>query len=133
MNAAVRIQVSAGPSARVTPSEVLEDFADATSTWYFEEEDSRHYGTARGTEAVILQTFDPSVGIVDFAFACDDDVPGGTLALRLVLDHKAHEPIDASDRRRLTDRLLTDFSTYLRGRPDLVRILSVEEGYESLA
>lgn len=133
MNAVVRIQVSAGPSVHVTPSEVLEDFADATSMWYYEEEDSRHYGTTRGTEAVVLQTFDPALGLVDFAFACDDAAPGGSLALRLVLDHQAHQPIDTSDRRRLTDRLLTDFSSYLRDRPDLVRILSVEEGFESLA
>ena len=133
MNAVIRIEIAPGPAQRVTPSEILEDFADVMPAWYFEEEDSLLYGSTRGTEAVVLQTLDAEHGLVDFAFASDEAGPGSSLALRLVLQHTSHDPLQDSGRRRLTDRLLTDISTYLRQRPDLVRILTVEEALEHAA
>jgi len=108
--------------AKVTPLEVLADFADATRGWVYLERASRHYADQKERAALVLRHWrDGAPPHVDVAFAA---VPGETTAVRLVIldAPDTEEPLSRAQHTLLLDTFLEALRAYLDTRPDHVQL-----------
>lgn len=117
MKTMIGIQISPTERAAVTPCELLEDFADATPSWHYLEEESAHYTFLKGVPVCVLRWmgFDP-YQVVDFAFsACGTDAQS---RMRLVLVDVEHPQRDLSPEHRhdLAAHFADTFRAYLDRR-----------------
>ena len=123
METVIHIALTPDPQAKVTPLEVLEDFADASRSWHYLEEESQHYGAEKDVPAGVLR-HQRSDGprYVDFAFASTD--PGHLSDLELVLlDAPTPEAqLGLKERNAVIDAFLRDLRAYLHARPDHVTL-----------
>jgi hypothetical protein len=108
--------------AKVTPLEVLADFADATRGWVYLERASRHYADQKDQPALVLRHWrEGAPPHVDVAFAT---VPGETNEVRLVIldAPDTEEPLSQAQHTLLLDTFLEALRGYLDTRPDHVRL-----------
>jgi hypothetical protein len=108
--------------AKVTPLEVLADFADATRGWVYLERASRHYAEQKERSALVLRHWrEGAPPHVDFAFAT---VPGETAEVRLVIldAPDTEEPLSRPQHTLLLNTFLEALRDYLDTRPDHVQL-----------
>jgi hypothetical protein len=108
--------------AKLTPLEILADFADATRGWVYLERASRHYAEEKGQSALLIRHYrDGAPPHVDFAFAAVDDAPS---EVRLVIldAPDTEEPLSQSQHTLLLDTFLEALRPYLADRSDHVRL-----------
>lgn len=121
MSSVVRLALHPGEHAKVTPLEVLRDFADATAGWSYLEEDSHHYAEEKNVPGLVIRRrIDPSTH-VDLAFASPSEEDD---AVELaVLDRPGSEAfLSSEERRALLDTFLAAMRDYLDERPDHVTL-----------
>lgn len=122
MDTIVHLAVTPEADAKITPLELLEDFADASRGWHYLEDDSAHYADERSAPACVLRHYHQQSDTVDFAhvdfaFAATD--PGNPNDIELVLlDSPTPErTLDLDERNQVIDAFVDDFQGYLGGRP----------------
>lgn len=109
-------------NAKLTPLEILADFADATQGWVYLERASRHYAEQKDRPALVLRHYRDDVPAhVDLAFAT---APNENEDVRLVIldAPDAEEPLSREQRSRLLELFLEALRDYLSTRPDHVRL-----------
>lgn len=118
MKTIVHLAITPDANAKLTPLELLEDFADASRGWHFLEEESAHYADEKGAPACLLRhQREDAIRYVDLAFAATD--PGNQNDIELVIldapdpDHR----LDLAHRNQVVDNFIQHFRTYLKGRP----------------
>jgi hypothetical protein len=127
----VGIALTPEPDARVTPVELLRDFADAAGYWSYLERDSRHYADVKDVPACILRyRAADDAQYVDLAFAADaasSNAEGGTstesgafqVPLRLaVMDtSRGESELERATRHEAVQALVRHLRDYLADRP----------------
>lgn len=116
------LSLSPGENAKLTPLEVLADFADATQGWVYLERASRHYAEEKDAPALVLRHWrDGTPPHVDFAFAAEPDASD---EVRLVIldAPDTEEPLSRKQYAQLLETFLEAFRDYLERRPDHVRL-----------
>lgn len=109
-------------NAKLTPLEILADFADATRGWVYLERASRHYAHEKDQPALVLRHYrDGHPSHVDIAFAT---VPGETERLDLVIldAPDANEPLSKDAVSTVLETFLDAVRTYLSERGDHVTL-----------
>lgn len=126
MDPVMRIALTPEENAKVTPLEVLEDFAHSTRNWVYLEEASDHYAREKDAPALVLRRRVPPSTYVDLAFA---NLNPETDRLELVLldEPGTEQRLDAEERSRVVESFLEDLQDHLQTRPDYVS-LHVERG-----
>lgn len=121
MNSVIRLVLRSAEDAKVTPSEVLRDFSDATPGWVFLEEDSRHYSDVKdATSLVVRHRVTPST-YIDLAFTGavgDDD----TLGLAVQDPAASDAQLSGNERVKQIEVFLEAMHDYLDTRPDHVTL-----------
>lgn len=118
METILRIALTPDDSAKATPLELLEDFADATPTWHFLEEESYHYALEKETSACIIRyqrAGEPRY--VDLAFASVDSDDIHRLELVLIDAPDDKHQIDPAERQKVGQAFLHAIREYLNDRP----------------
>lgn len=121
MKFVVRLALHPEENAKVTPLEVLRDFADATTEWGYLEEDSRHYAEVKGAPGLVLRHRVTPAAYVDLGFASsptEDD----TVELAVLDRPDSDTPLSPEDRNTLLDTFLDAIQNYLSERPDHVTL-----------
>jgi len=127
MPTAVRLSLHADEHGKVTPFEILRDFADVKAGWSYLEEDSRHYADLKDAPGLILRhRIDPST-YVDLGFVGTSS-DTSTLDLAVLDRPDTESPLSADERAALLDTLLDAMRNYLSERPDHVT-LTVERDH----
>lgn len=117
-----RLTLTSPSDAKVTPLEVLSDFADATTGWTYLAEDSSHYAERKERPALVLRhRRGIAPAYVDFAFAADPDA-ADTVGLVVLDAPDAAEPMPAADRAELVETMVTALRDYLQDRPTTVSL-----------
>lgn len=126
MDPVLRIALTPEENAKVTPLEVLEDFAHSTRNWVYLEEASHHYTQEKNAPALILRRRVPPSTYVDLAFA---NLNPETDRLELVLldEPGAQQRLSAEERSQVVESFLEDLRGHLQARSDHVS-LHVERG-----
>lgn len=125
MNSVVRLALRSAEDAKVTPSEVLRDFSDATPGWVFLEEDSRHYADVKDAASLVVRHRIAPSTYVDLAFT-------GAVANKDTLELAVQDPaasdtqLSGSERKKQIEAFLEAMRDYLDTRPDHVT-LEVEQ------
>lgn len=116
MDTIVHIAITPDANAKLTPLELLEDFADASRGWHFLEAESAHYAEEKGAPACLLRHHPEGTTFhVDFAFAATNPDNPHDLEL-VILDAPTHR-LDLEQRDRAVNDFIQHFRTYLQGRP----------------
>jgi hypothetical protein len=121
METVVHIALTPEAGARVTPLELLEDFADASLGWHYLEDESAHYAEVKGAPACVLRHRRPDEAdearYVDFAFAQTDPADLNDVELVLIDAPAPETPLDLATRNALVDGFLDEMQQYLAARP----------------
>jgi len=129
MPTVVRLSLQPEEHGRVTPFEVLRDFADVTAGWGYLEEDSRHYTELKDAPGLLLRHRIDSSAYVDLGFV-GASPESNTLEL-VVLDRPGSDaPMSPDERADLVNAFLDAMRDYLSERPDHVT-LEVEQNAPS--
>jgi len=121
-NPIAQLALTPRDDAKVTPLEVLADFADATRGWGYLERASRHYADQKDRPALVLRhRREGAPPHVDVAFAT---MPGEATAVRLVIldAPDTEEPLSRAQHTLLLDTFLEALRDYLDTRPDHVQL-----------
>lgn len=125
MSSIVRLALHSNQQGKVTPLEVLRDFADATSDWSYLEDDSQHYAEVKNAPGLVIRHRTGPSSYVDLGFV-SPSTESDTVEL-VVLDRPGSDPpLSPQDRSALLDTFVGVMRDYLRDRPDHV-LLEVEE------
>lgn len=121
MSSVVRLSLRSEEHAKVTPLEMLQDFANVRTGWSYLEEDSRHYSELKDSPGAILRhRTDPST-YVDLGFV--EAVPESNTLDLAILDRPGSDASLPSDERSdLIDTFLDAMRDYLSTRPDHVTL-----------
>jgi hypothetical protein len=118
METIVHIALTPDETAKLTPLELLEDFADASPDWHYLEEESNHYAEVKDVPACVLRhRRDGTPPYVDFGFASAD--PGHLTDIELVI-LDAPDPehsLELEERNAVVDAFLQEMRDYLNARP----------------
>lgn len=122
MEPIAHLALSPVENARLTPLEILADFADATRGWVYQERASRHYADQKDRPALVVRHWHDDVPVhVDFAFvAAGDD--SNRVGFVILDAPEKEQPLSRKQRARLTERLLNALQDYLSTRPDHVEL-----------
>lgn len=132
MSAVVRLSLRPGEAAKVTPFEVLQDFADVKSRWSYLKEDSEHYSDLKGAPGAVLRHRIAPSTYVDFGFV-EATVDSSTVDL-VVLDRPGTDtPLSSDERTDLIDTFLDAMRDYLSERPDHVTLHVERDAADSAA
>lgn len=118
METILRIALSPDTSAKATPLELLEDFADATPNWHFLEEESYHYALEKETSACIIRyqrAGEPRY--VDLAFSSVEPGDAHRLELILIDAPDSKHKIKPGERQEVGQSFLHAIREYLNDRP----------------
>jgi hypothetical protein len=118
METVVHLEVTPDADAKLTPLELLEDFADASRDWQYLEHESEHYADLKKRPACILRhRRSAPPGYVDFGFAATNPADTNDIEL-IILDSPAPEQrLDLDERNDAIDTFIMHFRQYLGGRP----------------
>lgn len=122
MDPIAQFSLTPDENAKLTPLEVLADFADATRGWVYLERASRHYAEQKDQPGLVLRHWrNGTPAHVDFAFAAD---AGSSDEVRLVIldAPDTEEALSREDRAQLLETFLETLRTYLDTRPDHVSL-----------
>lgn len=109
-------------NAKLTPLEVLADFADATRGWVYMERDSRHYADQKDAPGLVIRHWREGTSAhVDFAFAADAD-DSEEVHLVILDAPDVDESLSQEQRTELLETFLEALRSYLRIRPDHVSL-----------
>lgn len=118
METVIRINITPDANAKLTPLELLEDFADSSRGWQYLEEESAHYAQLKKRPACILRhrQRDPE-RYVDFGFAATN--PSDPKDIELIILDTPHPErrLDLAARNEVIDHFIQHFRQYLGGRP----------------
>jgi hypothetical protein len=118
MDTILRIALTPADTAKATPLELLEDFADATPGWHYLEDESQHYASEKGADACILRRQrGGQPRYVDMAFSATDPNHPYQLELMLVDAPDAEHQLDADERQQVGRTFVTAMRDYLDDRP----------------
>lgn len=121
MSTVIRLSLHPEEHGKVTPLEVLRDFADVNSGWSYLEEDSRHYAELKDAPGLILRhRADPST-FVDLGFV-GTATDANTLELAVLDRPDTEGPLSPEEREALLDTFLDALRGYLDERPDHVSL-----------
>lgn len=121
MPSVIRLSVRPSEHGKVTPFEVLRDFADVKTDWSYLEEDSRHYADLKNAHSLILRhRIEPSA-YIDLGFVGSSSEPS-TLDLAVLDRPDTETPLSADEREALLDAFLDAMRDYLSTRPDHVTL-----------
>lgn len=119
MSTIIRLSLQPGDNPKVTPLELLRDFADVTRSWSYLEEDSRHYTDLKDAPGLILRhRTDPS-RYVDLGFV---ETKADTVRLAVLDRPDAETPLSADEQATRIDTFLDAMRGYLHERPDHVTL-----------
>lgn len=118
METVVHIKITPDPAAKLTPIELLEDFADASRDWQYLEHESEHYAQLKKRPACIIRhRRSGTPRYVDFGFAATNPTDTNDIEL-VILDTPTSAPrLDLGERNEVVDSFITHFRQYLGGRP----------------
>lgn len=117
----IRLSLQPEEHGKVTPFEILRDFADVKTSWSYLEADSRHYATLKDAPGLVLRhRHDPST-YVDLGFAAPSS-ESSSLELTVLDRPDTDASLSPDDRRALLDALLDAMREYLHERPDHVTL-----------
>ena len=109
-------------NAKLTPLEVLADFADATQGWVYMERASRHYADQKEVPGLVIRHWrEGSPNHVDFAFAADA-TDSEEVHLVILDAPDADEPLTREQRADLLETFVEVLRAYLSERPDHVTL-----------
>lgn len=109
-------------NAKLTPLEILADFADATRGWVYLERASRHYADQKDRAALILRHYrEGAPPHVDFAFATRPDETE-TVDLVILDAPDTDEPLSTDQYGVLLETFLEALRGYLPERGDHVTL-----------
>lgn len=117
----VRLSLQPEAHGKVTPLEVLRDFADVKTGWSYLEEDSRHYADLKDAPGLILRHRIGPSAYVDLGFVGSSSDPS-TLELAVLDRPDTETPLSADEREALLDTFLDAMRDYLSTRPDHVTL-----------
>lgn len=118
METVTHLALTPDASAKATPLELLEDFADATPGWHYLEEESAHYADEKGVEACVLRCQRSGhPRYADAAFAAPDPETPQDLKLVLIDAPDPEHRIQLESRNDIVDRLIDEMRSYLSERP----------------
>jgi hypothetical protein len=122
MDPIAHLALTSSENAKLTPLEVLADFADATQGWVYLERDSRHYADQKGVPALMLRHWrEGPPSHVDLAFAADPD-DTETVHLVILDAPDVDETLSREQRAALLETFLEALRGYLKQRPDHVTL-----------
>lgn len=122
MDPIAHLALTCDDNAKLTPLEVLADFADATRGWVYLERDSRHYADEKDRPALVLRHWrDGTPSHVDVAFATDPD-ERDTVHLVILDVPDEDETLSKNQRAALLEAFLEALRGYLGDRPDQVTL-----------
>ncbi len=118
METVIHIAITPDPSAKLTPLELLEDFADASRDWHFLEEESDHYAEAKRVPACVLRhRYATQTRYVDFAFAATDPENPNDVELVILDAPDPDRALNLEERNDVINRFIQQFRAYLERRP----------------
>jgi hypothetical protein len=121
MSSVVRLSLHPDDDAKVTPFEVLRDFADVQTGWSYLEEDSKHYSDLKDAPGLVLRHRSNATTYVDLGFVASSSTPD--LVMLAVLDRpNADTSLSPDDRSAVLDTFLDAIRGYLSERPDHVTL-----------
>lgn len=126
MDPVMRIALTPEENAKVTPFEVLRDFAHATPNWVYLKEASHHYAQEKDAPALVLRRRVPPSTYLDLAFA-NRTPESHRLELVLLDEPGAEQHLNLEERNRVVESFLEEVQEYLHTRPVHVS-LHVERG-----
>jgi hypothetical protein len=121
MLSVLRLSLRPGEHGKVTPFEVLRDFADVKTGWSYLEEDSRHYADLKDAPGLILRHRLAPSAYADLGFVGSSSAPSA-LDLAVLDRPDAETPLSADEREALLDAFLDAMRDYLSTRPDHVTL-----------
>jgi hypothetical protein len=122
MNPIAHLALTPSDDAKLTPVEVLADFADATQGWVYMERASRHYAEEKDVPGLVLRHWrEGTPNHVDFAFAADPDA-GDTVHLVILDAPDVDATLSKEQRAELLETYLNALRGYLNERPDHVTL-----------
>lgn len=121
MDPIAHLALKATEDAKLTPLEVLADFADATRGWVYLERASRHYAEEKDRPALVLRHWrDATPSHVDFAFA--EEEADDSVRLVILDAPDVDETLSQEQRADLLETFLEALQTYLEDRRDQVTL-----------
>ena len=132
MSAVVRLSLRPGEAAKVTPFEVLRDFADVESDWSYLKEDSEHYSDQKGAPGAVLRHRISSSAYADFGFVEATAAPS-TVDLAVLDRPSADALLSPDERADFIDTFLDAMRDYLSERPDHVTLHVKRDAADSAA
>lgn len=122
MDPIAHLALTSDENAKLTPLEVLADFADATQGWVYLERASRHYAEQKDVPGLVIRhRREGTPNHVDFAFATDPDADD-TVRLVILDAPDAEEAPSRDQRAELLETFLEILRDYLSDRPDQVTL-----------
>ncbi len=118
METIVHIALTPDKNAKLTPLELLEDFADASPDWHYLEDESAHYAEEKGGSACVLRhRREETPPYVDLGFASTD--PGHLTDIELVILDvpDPEQSLSLEERNAVVDAFLQEMRDYLNARP----------------
>lgn len=117
MKTVIDVQIEPVDSAKVTPRELLEDFADLHPAWHFLEDESGHYTHEKGVPACVLRYVNPSgVASFDLVFSSQETHEHSSFRLVLLDPAPPKEQLRLEKRNAVIERFVEAFSDYLERR-----------------
>jgi len=122
MDPIAHLTLRSDENAKLTPLEVLADFADATQGWVYMERDSRHYADEKGAPGLVIRRWrDGTPSHVDLAFAADAEAPHDVHLV--ILDAPdAEEALSSEQRADVLETFLDALRDDLAERADHVTL-----------
>jgi len=118
METVVHIELTPGPNAKLTPLELLEDFADASRGWQYLEDESVHYAEVKHRPACILRhQYTGTARYVDFGFAAANPSDTNDIELIILDTPSAQDALTLEERNAVVDGFIQHMQQYLGGRP----------------
>jgi hypothetical protein len=122
MNPIAHLALTSSEHAKLTPLEVLADFADATQGWVYLERASRHYAEEKDVPGLVLRHWrEGTPNHVDLAFATDPD-EADTVHLVILDAPDVDAALSKEQRAELLETFLEALRGYLSTRPDHVTL-----------
>lgn len=121
MSSVVRLSLHSEKSAKVTPLEVLRDFADVNPGWSYLKENSRHYAEIKDAPGLVLRHRSDPHTYVDFGFV-GSSTDSETVRLAVLDQPDADMSLPPSEREERIETFLEAMRDYLSDRPDHVTL-----------
>ena len=118
METVVHIELTPDADAKLTPLELLEDFADASRDWQYLEDESVHYAEIKHRPACILRhRYTGTTRYVDFGFAAANPADANDIELIILDTPSAQDALTLKERNAVVDGFIQHMQQYLGGRP----------------